>query len=189
MQTLLPKSLVARFLNPWPSKLLELSWQRVLQPICKTSVSCHQPETRSLPRPLAVALLLHQQKEGEKKKGILNNFPSAIHYLIPLYHLSFLLATKFIFQSWQALVVHKSSPLLNHFHQLCVNFLYFIYTFFEMEMDTAFEAKACHPFMWPYSNTSVLFSLLHLHTSCAVVCFLSQCEGREGNVMPMGWTW
>lgn len=60
---------------------------------------------------------------------------------------SFLLATKFIFQSWQALVMHKSSPLSNHFHQPSMNFLYFSCTFFEMEMNTAFKAKAYHPFM------------------------------------------
>ena len=60
---------------------------------------------------------------------------------------SFLLATKFVLQSWQALVTHKSRPLSNHFHSLSMNFLHFSCTVSEMEMNTAFKAKAHHLFM------------------------------------------
>lgn len=144
MQILLPKPPIARFSNPWASRLLALLQHRILHPVCQRSIPCHQPETWSLPHSLAISAFLYQQKGGETcPRQFLERY-SLFDTSLPF---SFLLATKFIFQPWQALVTLKPSPLSNHFHQPPVNFSYFSCTFFEMEMNTAFQAKAHHPFM------------------------------------------
>lgn len=127
------------FLNPWLSILLEILWQCIPLPcpfISLRRTPCHL---------LWPCLYSCISRKGEKRVSwIIFEYYSLFDTSLPF---SFLLATKFIFRSWQPLIMHKPSPVSNHFHQLSVNFLYFSCIFFEMEMNTVFKAKAHHPFM------------------------------------------